>query len=97
MTSKSELQPRWLDIAAASAYVSLTESAFRRRVALGRFPKPNLSAGIQSPRWDRLELDAAFGCKLRNDKDSTDVDRAVKGLVDDIIKQGPARSRRRKH
>src|SRR6185437_6313628 len=54
-------EPRWLDRAAAAAYVSMSEAAFCRRVSLGKFPRPNLAAGEQSPRWDRLALDAAFG------------------------------------
>ena len=54
-------EPRWLDRASAAAYVCMSEAAFCRRVTQGKFPKPRLEAGEQSPRWDRLALDAAFG------------------------------------
>jgi hypothetical protein len=82
-------EPRWLDAAGAAAYVSMTETAFRRRVSLGTFPKPNLAAGSQSPRWDRLALDATFD----GGADSTDARTAFQGLANEIAAEG-RRSRR---
>jgi hypothetical protein len=78
----TSIEPRWFDAAGAAAYVSLTESAFRRRVASGVFPKPTYFAGQMSPRWDRLALDAAFGGGV----ESTDTRTAFKGLVDALAK-----------
>lgn len=87
MSDKAD--PRWLDASAAAAYVSMTESAFRRRVSLGKFPKPNLSAGIQSPRWDRLALDASFNAGAA----STDAEKAFRGAIDEIRRGKRRRSR----
>lgn len=78
------IEPRWLDRSAAAAYVCMSESAFCRRVALGKFPKPTLAAGEQSPRWDRLALDAAFDAGV----DSTDARTAFQGLADEIAAKG---------
>lgn len=55
------IDPRWLDAAGAAAHLSLTESAFLRRVRAGVFPRPTYGAGAATPRWDRLALDAKLG------------------------------------
>jgi predicted DNA-binding transcriptional regulator AlpA len=74
------VEPRWLDASSAASYVSMTESAFRRRVSQGIFPKPAMAAGTQSPRWDRFALDSAFDAGAS----STDATLAFQGLANEI-------------
>ncbi len=83
--------PRWLDAAGAAAHLSLTESAFLRRVRTGVFPRPTYGAGPATPRWDRLALDA----KLDADVYSTDAAQAFRGLADEIAAKGATRRSRK--
>jgi hypothetical protein len=76
----------------------MTQAAFLRRVTAGTFPRPSYAAGAQSPRWDRLALDASF----EGGADSTDAETAFRGLADEIAAEGskgrthrPARAGRR--
>lgn len=69
----------------------MTETAFRRRVTGGIFPKPIRLAGAQTPRWDRLALDAAFS----GGADSIDARNAFQGLADEIAAEGSRRRARR--
>lgn len=83
------IDPRWLDAAGAAAHLSLTESAFLRRVRAGVFPRPTYGAGAATPRWDRLALDAKLGAGI----DSTDARTAFQGFADAIAAKGKGPSR----
>ena len=52
--------PRWLDLAAASAYLSLQPHSFMRKVRAGVIPAPTRHLGDHTPRWDRDALDASM-------------------------------------
>jgi predicted DNA-binding transcriptional regulator AlpA len=51
--------PRGMDAERAAAYVGLGRTKFLEMVEDGRMPKP-VRFEDELPRWDRLELDAAF-------------------------------------
>lgn len=52
--------PRWLDLPAAAAYLSVRPDRIRALVRAGRLPAPSYALGDRAPRWDRLALDACF-------------------------------------
>ena len=82
---------RWLDVDAASRYVSMRADIFLRAVASGKLPKPYHAAGSRSPRWDRDAIDACF---IGTDKRET-VREAVNGVVAQIKAEGAARRQAR--
>lgn len=51
--------PRGMDADRAAAYVGLGKTKFLEMVEDGRMPKP-IRIEEEMPRWDRLDLDAAF-------------------------------------
>jgi predicted DNA-binding transcriptional regulator AlpA len=51
--------PRGMDADRAAAYVGLGRTKFLEMVEDGRMPKP-VRIEPELPRWDRLDLDAAF-------------------------------------
>lgn len=51
--------PRGMDAERAAAYVGLGKTKFLELVEKGRMPKP-VRLEDELPRWDRLELDAAW-------------------------------------
>jgi predicted DNA-binding transcriptional regulator AlpA len=51
--------PRGMDAERAAAYLGLGSSKFLEMVEEGRMPKP-VRFEDKLPRWDRLDLDAAF-------------------------------------
>jgi predicted DNA-binding transcriptional regulator AlpA len=51
--------PRGMDAERAAAYVGLGKTKFLEMVEDGRMPKP-IRIEDELPRWDRLDLDAAF-------------------------------------
>lgn len=51
--------PRGMDVERAAAYVGLGKTKFLEMVEQGRMPKP-VRIEEEMPRWDRLDLDAAF-------------------------------------
>jgi predicted DNA-binding transcriptional regulator AlpA len=51
--------PRGMDAERAAAYVGLGKTKFLEMVEDGRMPKP-VRIEDELPRWDRLDLDAAF-------------------------------------
>jgi hypothetical protein len=83
--------PRWLDAAGAAAHLSLTESAFRRRVRTGVFPQPTYGAGESSPRWDRLALDARMAADAGTD--STDAAQAFRAAANAVATEKARRRR----
>jgi predicted DNA-binding transcriptional regulator AlpA len=50
--------PRGMELERAAAYVGFGRTKFLEMVEEGKMPKPVDFDG--SPRWDRLDLDAAF-------------------------------------
>ena len=44
--------PRCLDVTAAAVYLSITEAAFRRRVASGGLSAPSSAIEERTPRWE---------------------------------------------
>ncbi len=50
--------PRGMDVERAASYVGFGRTKFLEMVDDGRMPKPIDVDG--SPRWDRIDLDAAF-------------------------------------
>jgi|KBSSwiStaDraftv2_1062776.scaffolds.fasta_scaffold292327_2 predicted DNA-binding transcriptional regulator AlpA len=52
------LHPRMLRLALAAAYVGLSQTAFKKAVAAGRYPKAVLDGRCK--RWDIRALDAAI-------------------------------------
>ena len=51
--------PRGMDAERAAAYLGIGRSKFLELVEQGRMPKP-VRLEKELPRWDRLELDAAW-------------------------------------
>jgi predicted DNA-binding transcriptional regulator AlpA len=51
--------PRGMDVDRAAAYLGLGRTKFLELVEEGRMPKP-VRIEAELPRWDRLDLDAAF-------------------------------------
>jgi hypothetical protein len=76
--------PRWLDLTAASAYLSLRPDIFARKVREGIVPAPSLHLGERTPRWDRGMLDAAMG----GGTGSTNAREAVNALAEEIAGEG---------
>lgn len=66
-------EPRWLDLAAAAAYLSVRPDRVRALVRAGRLPPPSYALGSRQPRWDRAALDARFAGGAA----STDADQAA--------------------
>ncbi|HEX3587818.1 MAG TPA: hypothetical protein VH024_17595 [Candidatus Angelobacter sp.] len=92
MSERSE--PRWLNVEAAAAYISVRVDAIPRLVRQGRIPKPDYTLGQRSPRWDRLALDAAFD----GGPASADARHAFQGLANEIAAKGaPSTARRSTH
>lgn len=69
--------PRWLNAEATARYLSVRVDALPRLVKAGRIPAPSYQLGKRMPRWDRLQLDAAFDGGTA----STDPARAVAAYV----------------
>lgn len=85
--------PHWLDVEAASAYLSLRVDAFSRKVRAGVIPEPSYSLGERTPRWWSPDLDAV----MRADTASTDPRTAVQALVEKIQAKAQSRPRRPAH
>jgi hypothetical protein len=78
------IDPRWLDLIAASAYLSLRPDIFMRKVKTGIIPAPSLHLGDRTPRWDRGALDVLMG----GGAGSTNAREAVNALATEIAAQG---------
>jgi hypothetical protein len=87
--------PRWLDLTAAAAYLSLRPDVFARKVRAGIIPAASTHLGVRTPRWDRGVLDAAMG----GGTGSTNAREAVNALANQIAaagqKDGAPHARRR--
>jgi excisionase family DNA binding protein len=59
--------PRGMDVERAAAYVGFGRTKFLEMVEDGRMPAPIDIGG--SPRWDRMDLDAAFDDLKQRRKD----------------------------
>jgi predicted DNA-binding transcriptional regulator AlpA len=59
--------PRGMDVERAAAYVGFGRTKFLEMVEDGRMPPPIDVDG--SPRWDRMDLDAAFDDLKQRRKD----------------------------
>lgn len=77
-------EPRWLDLAAAAAYLSLRPDIFARKVKAGAIPAPSVNLGERTPRWDRGALDAT----MSGGTGSTNAREAVNALATQIAAQG---------
>jgi hypothetical protein len=84
-------ESRWLNAEATAKYISVRVDALSRLVRQGRIPEPNRSLGVRSPRWDRLALDATF----EGGSDSTNIDELVRAGVEQILREGGTRRRKR--
>lgn len=82
--------PRWLDLTAASAYLSLRPDIFARKVKAGIIPAPMVPLGGRTPRWDRDALDAMM---MGGGTGSTNAREAVSAYVNQITRRpdGPSR------
>jgi hypothetical protein len=76
--------PRWLDLTAAAAYLSLRPDIFARKVKAGIIPAPSTHLGGRTPRWDRGALDATMG----GGTGSTSAREAVNALATQIAAEG---------
>lgn len=76
--------PRWLDLTAAAAYLSLRPDIFARKVKAGIIPAPSPHLGERTPRWDRSALDATMG----GGTGSTNAREAVNALATQIAAEG---------
>lgn len=76
--------PRWLDLTAAAAYLSLRPDIFARKVKVGIIPEPSMHLGERTPRWDRGVLDATMG----GGTGTTNTREAVHALANQIAEEG---------
>jgi predicted DNA-binding transcriptional regulator AlpA len=75
--------PRGMDVDRAAAYVGIGRTKFLELVEDGRMPAPvRIEEGL--PRWDRLDLDAAFTDlkDRRKDPVQRDRDKIIERLKD---------------
>jgi predicted DNA-binding transcriptional regulator AlpA len=54
---KANLTPRWLSIADASAYLSISQNVFRQWVTAGKMPQP-IQVHIKRRLWSKSLIDA---------------------------------------
>jgi hypothetical protein len=85
------VEPRWLDVDDAAAYLCLRADAFLRAVKDGRVPAPSHHLGSRTPRWDREALDT----RMLGGTASTNTREAVDALAEKIKAQGRARRSKR--
>lgn len=85
------IEPRWLDLTAAAAYLSVRADRLMVLVKEGRVPAPSYALGPRQPRWDRLALDAKFDGGV----DSTNIDMVVQAICDDIAAGRDGRRRKK--
>jgi len=76
--------PRWLDLAAASAHLSLLPRSFEQKVKAGIIPGPTMHFGDAAPRWDRDALHAS----MCGGTGSTNARVAVDALAAEIEAEG---------
>lgn len=94
------MEAQWLDLTAASAYLSLRPDIFARKVKAGIIPAPSLHLGERTPRWDRSTLDEAMmggGTGSTNAREAVAAytRKAVEALAEKIAAGGqPRRSSR---
>lgn len=78
------VESRWLDLTAASAYLSLRPDSFARKVKVGIIPEPSTQLGERTPRWDRGALDTTMSGGVG----STNARQAVNSLAAQIEAAG---------
>jgi hypothetical protein len=81
-------EPRWLDLTAAAAYLSLRPDIFARKVRTGIIPAPSVHLGERTPRWDRGVLDATMGGGTGGG-----IGEAVNGVVAEIQREAKNRTK----
>lgn len=76
------IEPRWLDMDGAAAYLRLSVDGFRAKVRRGIIPQPSRALGV--PRWDRLALDRT----MTGGAGSMDAEGAADAIAAEIAAEG---------